>query len=53
MHAGYRSPNARTLFFGVKALAHHPAAMCSCCWLAACCPAMSTSQIVLYAVGAG
>ena len=52
IHAGYRSPNARTLFFGVKALA---IMVLPCLVLLASplIPAISTSKLLLYAFGAG
>jgi tight adherence protein C len=52
IHAGYRSPNARTLFFGVKALA---IIVLPCLVLLASplIPSISTSRVLLYAVGAG
>ena len=52
IYAGYRSPNARTLFFGVKALA---IMVLPCLVLLASplIPAVSTSKLLLYAFGAG
>ena len=53
MHAGYRSPNARTLFFGVKALADRVAAVCRLARLSVSSQRLSTTQLCLYAVAAG
>jgi tight adherence protein C len=52
VHAGYRSGNARTLFFGVKALA---IVLLPCAVLLASplFPTASTARLMLYAVGAG
>jgi tight adherence protein C len=52
MHAGYRSANARTLYYGVKALAVMilpVAVLFASPWF----PGVSTNQVMLYAVGAG
>jgi tight adherence protein C len=52
VHAGYRSQNARTLFFGIKALA---IVILPCLVLLASplLPSVTTSQLMLYAAGAG
>ena len=52
VHAGYRSANARTLYFGVKALAVilMPLAVLLASPLL---PSVSTSRLMLYAVAAG
>jgi tight adherence protein C len=52
MHAGYRSQNARTLFFGMKALA---IILLPCLVLLASplLPGVSTSMLMLYTVAAG
>jgi tight adherence protein C len=52
LHAGYRSTSARTLYYGVKALAIIilPVAVLFCSPLF---PRLSTNQVMLYAVGAG
>lgn len=52
LHAGYRSASARTLYYGVKALAIIilPVAVLFCSPLF---PRLSTNQVMLYAAGAG
>jgi tight adherence protein C len=52
VHAGFRSQNARTVFFGVKALA---IVLLPCLLLLASplLPGVSTSMLMLYTVGAG
>lgn len=52
IHAGYRSPSARTLFYGVKALM---VLLLPCAVLLASpfFPSVSTTKLVMFAIGAG